>query len=73
MELLPSTSVIECRVSDNGIGEPVARSGNGTKIIASLAESLGGTIAQHFGPQGTTTVLAFPAEIETNNLISVAG
>jgi two-component sensor histidine kinase len=73
VELLPSTSVIECRVTDNGTGKPIVRPGNGTNIIASLANSLGGTIAQHFGPQGSMTVLAFPAEIETNNLISVAG
>jgi two-component sensor histidine kinase len=73
VELLASTSVIECRVTDNGTSKPIVRPGNGTNIIASLVNSLGGTIAQHFGPQGSMTILVFPAEIETNNLISVAG
>jgi two-component sensor histidine kinase len=73
VEFMPSTSVIKCRVTDNGTSKPVIRPGNGTNIITSLAKSLGGTIAQHFGPQGTTTILVFPAAIETKNLISVAG
>lgn len=60
VELRPSTSTIECRVSDNGTSQPFVAPGNGTKIIASLVESLGGTIDQHFGPHGTTSVLSFP-------------
>jgi len=62
VELLPSTSIVECRVIDNGTSQPIVTPGNGTKIIASLAKSLGGTIDQHFGPQGATAVLLFPAE-----------
>jgi two-component sensor histidine kinase len=62
VELLPSTSVIECRVTDNGTSQPIVTPGNGTKIIASLAKSLGGTIEQHFGPQGATAVLLLPVE-----------
>jgi two-component sensor histidine kinase len=61
VELIPSTSIIECRVTDNGKSEPTISPGNGTKIIASLTKSLGGTIDQHFGPQGATSVLIFPA------------
>jgi two-component sensor histidine kinase len=61
VELLPSRSIIECRVTDNGTSEPIICPGNGTKIISSLVKSLGGTIDQHFGPQGATSVLIFPA------------
>jgi two-component sensor histidine kinase len=73
VELLPSTSIIECRVTDNGAAAQSIRPGDGTKIVASLANSLGGAITQQFGPQGSTAMLVFPAEIETKNLFSVAG
>jgi two-component sensor histidine kinase len=62
VELLPSTSMIECRVTDNGTSEVGIRPGTGTKLIAELAKSLGGTVDQHFGPQGATAVLIFPVE-----------
>jgi two-component sensor histidine kinase len=62
VELLPSTSMIECYVTDNGTNSHTICPGNGTKIIASLIKSLGGTIDQHFGPKGATAVLIFPAE-----------
>ena len=62
MELLPSATIIECRVTDNGTSKPRIRPGNGTKIVASLAKSLGGAIDQRFGPRGATAVLIFPAE-----------
>jgi two-component sensor histidine kinase len=61
VELLPSTSFIECRVTDNGASKPTIRPGNGTEIVESLAKSLGGTIDQHFGSEGATSVLIFPA------------
>jgi two-component sensor histidine kinase len=61
VELMPSTSFVECRVIDNGAGEANISPGGGLKIIAALAEGLGGTIDQHFGPQGSTSVLIFPA------------
>jgi two-component sensor histidine kinase len=62
VELLPSAAILECRVTDNGTSEPIIRPGNGTRIIESLAQSLGGTVQRHFGPQGTTTVLILPSE-----------
>jgi two-component sensor histidine kinase len=61
VELLPSTSIVECYVADNGASHQISCPGNGTKILASLAKGLGGTISQHFGPQGATTVVRFPA------------
>jgi two-component sensor histidine kinase len=62
VELLPSASIIECRVTDNGASKSIVRPGNGTKIIDRLAKSLGGTLQQHFGQQGAAAVLIFPAE-----------
>jgi two-component sensor histidine kinase len=70
VELLPSTSFVECRVTDNGAGEESANRGRGLEIVESLAKSLGGTIDQHFGPQGATAVLIFPAEIDTTERLA---
>jgi two-component sensor histidine kinase len=60
IELLPSTSFVECRVTNNGAGGDNAVPGHGLCIVKSLAESLGGTIEQYFGPKGSTAVLCFP-------------
>jgi two-component sensor histidine kinase len=65
VELLPSLSYVECRVMDNGTSEANGRPGHGLKIVEALAQSLGGTIDQRFGPHGATAVLIFPAEIDT--------
>lgn len=62
VELLPSASFVECRVTDNGAGEPAARPGHGLKIVNALAHSLGGTFKQSFGPHGATSVLVFPLD-----------
>src|ERR1700730_1757753 len=66
VELLPSPSFVECRVTDNGTGETNTRPGHGLEIVEALAKSLGGTIDQRFGPHGATAVLIFPAEIDTD-------
>ena len=60
VELLPSASFVECRVTDNGSGAANANRGHGLKIIGALAESLGGRIDMQFGPRGATCVLIFP-------------
>jgi two-component sensor histidine kinase len=60
VELLPSASFVECRVTDNGSGAANANHGHGLKIIGALAESLGGRIDIQFGPRGATCVLIFP-------------
>jgi two-component sensor histidine kinase len=65
VELSPSLSYVECRVTDNGTSEANTRPGHGLKIVEALAQSLGGTIDQRFGPHGATAVLIFPAEIDT--------
>jgi two-component sensor histidine kinase len=65
VELLPSLSFIECRVTDNGTSKANTRPGYGLKIVEALAKSLGGTIDQCFGPRGATAVLIFPTEMDT--------
>jgi two-component sensor histidine kinase len=62
VELLPSTSFVECRVTDSGTGEENIYPGDGLKIVEALAKSLGGAIDQHFGPQGATSVLIVPGD-----------
>ena len=64
VELLPSLSFIECRVTDNGTSKENTRPRHGLKIVEALAKSLGGAIDQHFGPQGATAVLIVPADID---------
>jgi two-component sensor histidine kinase len=60
VELLPSLSFVECRVTNNGTGEPNSSPGHGLKIVEALTKSLGGTIDQRFGPLGATAVVIFP-------------
>jgi two-component sensor histidine kinase len=70
VELLPSLSFLECRVTDNGTSEANTDPGQGLKIVEALARSLGGTIDQRFGPHGATAVLIFPAEIDTTERLA---
>jgi hypothetical protein len=60
VELLPSQSFAECRVTDDGTNEGNICPGHGLTIVEALVRSLGGTLDQHFGPQGATSVLIFP-------------
>jgi two-component sensor histidine kinase len=60
VDLLPSASFVECRITDNGSGAANVNRGRGLKIIDALAESLGGRLDQQFGPRGATSVLIFP-------------
>lgn len=64
VELIPSASFVQCRVRDNGKSESTVRPGTGLKIVTALASSLGGRFVQHFGPQGTRSVLIFPQDQE---------
>ena len=70
VELLPSLSFVECRVTDNGTGEANSCPGHGLKIVEALAKSLGGTIDQRFGPHGATAVLIFPADMDTSERLA---
>jgi two-component sensor histidine kinase len=60
VELLPSRTFVECRVTDNGVGEANIRRGRGLEIVEGLTKSFQGSIDQHFGPQGATSVLIIP-------------
>jgi two-component sensor histidine kinase len=60
VELLPSGTFVECRVTDNGTSDTNICPGQGSKIINALTDSLHGTIDQQFGPQGAKSVLIFP-------------
>ena len=70
VELLPSLSFLECRVTDNGAGEANTGSGHGLKIVEALTKSLGGTIDQRFGPHGGTAVLIFPADTDATERLA---
>jgi two-component sensor histidine kinase len=60
VELFPSRSLVECRVTDNGTANANIRSGHGLEIVEALAKGLGGEIRQHFGPGGSRSTLSFP-------------
>ena len=60
VELLPSSSFVECRVTNNGTGEPNTPPGHGLKIVEALTKSLGGTIDHRFEPHGATVAVIFP-------------
>jgi len=60
VELLPSQSFAECRVTDDGTNQGNICLGHGLAFIEALVRSIGGTLDQHFGPQGATSVLIFP-------------
>jgi two-component sensor histidine kinase len=62
VELRPSGSFVECRVTDNGANEHDIHPGHGLRIVEALARSLSGTFEQTFGPQGAKAVLIFPAK-----------
>jgi two-component sensor histidine kinase len=61
VELFPSGSFVECRVSDNGSAPAEFRPGRGLKIIEALVEGLDGRFKQQFEAQGSTTVVIVPA------------
>jgi two-component sensor histidine kinase len=55
-----SREFVECCVSDDGMAQPSVRPGRGLKIIEALVRGLGGKIEQHFGLEGTVSVVVFP-------------
>jgi two-component sensor histidine kinase len=61
VEVLPSPSTIECRVSDSGYAHKPVRPGRGLKIIEALAGTLGGKAECCFG-EGSAVVVTFPRD-----------
>lgn len=62
VEVRPSRSSIECRVSDNGRAPERVRPGRGLKIVEALASSLDGTVECVFGPCGSALIVTFSAD-----------
>jgi two-component sensor histidine kinase len=60
VELRPTASFVECRVTDSGKSEANVSPGRGLKIIEDLVDSLDGTIEQKFGPRGAVSVVVIP-------------
>jgi two-component sensor histidine kinase len=60
VELLSWDAAVECCVEDNGCAARDVRPGRGLRIVAALAEKLGGSVDHRFGPQGTRSTLTFP-------------
>jgi two-component sensor histidine kinase len=61
VELRAEAACVECRVSDNGRAPETIRPGRGLSIVQELAKRLDGKFVQSFGPQGSTSLLIFPA------------
>ncbi len=62
LELLPSGTSVECRITDNGTSNPTISAGMGLRIVEALASNLDGTIDIQFGPRGTRAILIFPLD-----------
>jgi two-component sensor histidine kinase len=60
IELVPTRSFVQCRVTDNGAAVPDISPGQGLRIVGALATSLGASLEQQFGASGTTSVLILP-------------
>lgn len=52
---------VSCAVTDNGSGPVDFTPGTGTRLVDSLAAELGGKVQRHFGANGSTVTLLFPA------------
>jgi two-component sensor histidine kinase len=61
VELRTAGVCVEFRVSDNGRAPETIRPGRGLYIVQELAKRLGGRVEQRFGPEGSTSLLLFPA------------
>jgi two-component sensor histidine kinase len=61
VELWAEAACVECRVSDNGRAPETIKPGRGLSIVQELAKRLDGKFVQSFGPQGSTSLLIFPA------------
>jgi two-component sensor histidine kinase len=61
VELWPAGAYVGCRVSDNGRAPRIISPGRGSCIVRELVSRLDGRLQQSFGPQGSSSLLIFPA------------
>jgi two-component sensor histidine kinase len=73
VELLRMGSLVVCKVQDDGSSHQRVRRGRGLKIVEMLAETLCGRFEQKFGTRGSTSMVAFPYHVETNDRRSWTG
>jgi two-component sensor histidine kinase len=62
MELLPTPTALECRVTDDRACSPDTGPGHGFRIVEALARALRADISRQFGPGGSCAVLLCPLE-----------
>jgi two-component sensor histidine kinase len=60
VELRLRGALVECSVSDNGRWAAPIRSGRGSAIVDSLAETLDGSITRIMGDRGSAVLVTFP-------------
>jgi len=60
IKLMRAGSWVNCRVTDNGSGLGRIKPGRGLRIVAELAESLGGRMGHTFGTTWTSFTMDFP-------------
>jgi two-component sensor histidine kinase len=61
VELCMSGGMVHCSVADNGRSAARPKDGHGARIVAALAEELGGAVGRRFTAHGTIAELLFPA------------
>ena len=71
VEVMPSRTFVECRVSDNGAGATNIAPGRGLRIIQALIEGLDGRIEQRFAPDGTMSIVTFPLAVGSSEELLV--
>ena len=62
VELNTDGSELRCSVSDNGGIEAAPEAGRGCRVVASLADEIGGSVAWQFDAQGTIVVVRLPLD-----------
>jgi two-component sensor histidine kinase len=60
IELFEGNGFVQCVVADDGAGYEKASPGQGTKIVRSLVDDLGGSIHFCSGAAGTSATVSFP-------------
>ncbi len=59
VEIQKESGAWVCIVADNGVGTKSAPSGIGSEIVKQLVDSIGGTLVQSSGPDGTVVIVTW--------------